>query len=240
MRNMKLSILSAMVAGVAAAAGSGLAAEVSSPDEPMSVWFDRPGRTFHEATVLGNGRLGAMDLGGVSKDRIVLNESSLWSGGPYVLPHSLHGEAQGQGPPQRRDQDRDGGKDVKSLSGEQGRSRTCALAPRRSFLALHVGWHLPWIRAVPRLILFAAHAAAGWILGQRHDRAGSRPPPAGPGDLGAATHPGGFGRGRPSGRRPGPGPPRRGGAGRGSAARRSCRPGPGRARRCSGPPRSRY
>jgi len=49
----------------------------------MSVWFDRPGRTFHESCVLGNGRLGAMDLGGVHKDRIVLNESSLWSGGPY-------------------------------------------------------------------------------------------------------------------------------------------------------------
>jgi hypothetical protein len=33
--------------------------------------------------VLGNGRLGAMDIGGVFKNRIVLNESSLWSGGPY-------------------------------------------------------------------------------------------------------------------------------------------------------------
>ena len=52
-------------------------------DEPMSVWFDRPGKTFHESCLLGNGRLGAMDLGGVNEDRIVLNESSLWSGGPY-------------------------------------------------------------------------------------------------------------------------------------------------------------
>ena len=59
------------------------AVEVAPPDEPMSVWFDKPGKTFHESTVLGNGRLGAMDLGGVSKDRIVLNESSLWSGGAY-------------------------------------------------------------------------------------------------------------------------------------------------------------
>jgi len=57
--------------------------EASAPAEPMSVWFDKPGRTFHESSVLGNGRLGAMDLGGVRKDRIVLNESSLWSGGPY-------------------------------------------------------------------------------------------------------------------------------------------------------------
>ncbi|HWI59650.1 MAG TPA: glycoside hydrolase N-terminal domain-containing protein, partial [Bacillota bacterium] len=53
------------------------------PDEPMSVWFDQPAATFHESCVLGNGRLGAMDLGGVNRERIVLNESSLWSGGPY-------------------------------------------------------------------------------------------------------------------------------------------------------------
>ena len=56
---------------------------IATPDEPPVVWFDRPGNSFHESCVLGNGRLGAMDLGGVSKDRIVLNESSLWSGGPY-------------------------------------------------------------------------------------------------------------------------------------------------------------
>ncbi|MGD0093158.1 MAG: glycoside hydrolase N-terminal domain-containing protein, partial [Planctomycetota bacterium] len=59
------------------------AEEMSAPAEPMSVWFDKPGRTFHESCVLGNGRLGAMDLGGVRRERIVLNESSLWSGGPY-------------------------------------------------------------------------------------------------------------------------------------------------------------
>ena len=55
----------------------------SPPDEPMSVWFDQPAKSFHESCVLGNGRLGAMDFGGVSETRIVLNESSLWSGGDY-------------------------------------------------------------------------------------------------------------------------------------------------------------
>ncbi len=62
---------------------SEVVAKEPPPDEPMSVWFDQPGRTFHDSCVLGNGRLGAMDLGGVNEDRIVLNESSLWSGGPY-------------------------------------------------------------------------------------------------------------------------------------------------------------
>ncbi len=59
------------------------AATVLPPDEPMSVWFDKPGATFLESCVLGNGRLGAMDFGGVTRNRLVLNESSLWSGGPY-------------------------------------------------------------------------------------------------------------------------------------------------------------
>lgn len=59
------------------------AADVSPPAEPMSVWFDQPGKSFHESCVVGNGRLGAMDLGGVDSERIVLNESSMWSGGPY-------------------------------------------------------------------------------------------------------------------------------------------------------------
>ena len=49
----------------------------------MNVWFSAPGKSFHESSVVGNGRLGAMDFGGVDQARIVLNESSMWSGGPY-------------------------------------------------------------------------------------------------------------------------------------------------------------
>ncbi len=52
-------------------------------DSSSSVWFAAPGKSFHESSVIGNGRLGAMDFGGVEEDRIVLNESSMWSGGPY-------------------------------------------------------------------------------------------------------------------------------------------------------------
>ena len=68
---------SAIVASLCQAAG------VSPPTEPMSVWFTNPAKSFHESCPLGNGRLGAMDFGGVGTERIVLNESSLWSGGPY-------------------------------------------------------------------------------------------------------------------------------------------------------------
>jgi alpha-L-fucosidase 2 len=50
---------------------------------PLYVWFDEPGKVFTESCLLGNGRLGAMDFGGVNQERIVLNESSMWSGGSY-------------------------------------------------------------------------------------------------------------------------------------------------------------
>jgi alpha-L-fucosidase 2 len=76
-------ILFLIVVTIMAVENLGHGGEVSPPAEPMSVWFDRPGNSFHESTVLGNGRLGAMDLGGVENDLIKLNESSLWSGGPY-------------------------------------------------------------------------------------------------------------------------------------------------------------
>jgi alpha-L-fucosidase 2 len=73
----------AAAALLAIVAGLGHAADVAPPSEPMSVWFVNPARSFHESCPLGNGRLGAMDFGGVARERIVLNESSLWSGGPY-------------------------------------------------------------------------------------------------------------------------------------------------------------
>lgn len=38
---------------------------------------------FHHALPLGNGRLGAMDFGGVELLRVALNEQGVWSGGEY-------------------------------------------------------------------------------------------------------------------------------------------------------------
>ncbi len=42
--------------------------------------FDRPAESFTESIPLGNGRLGAMVFGAPHLERIVLNESSMWSG----------------------------------------------------------------------------------------------------------------------------------------------------------------
>lgn len=60
-----------------------LALSARAEVNPWAVWFDEPGTSFLESSVVGNGRLGAMDLGGVERQRVVLNESTMWSGGPY-------------------------------------------------------------------------------------------------------------------------------------------------------------
>ncbi|MFC4599561.1 glycosyl hydrolase family 95 catalytic domain-containing protein [Cohnella hongkongensis] len=48
----------------------------------MKLQYDKPAVQWTEALPLGNGRIGAMHFGGVERDRIGLNEDSLWSGTP--------------------------------------------------------------------------------------------------------------------------------------------------------------
>jgi alpha-L-fucosidase 2 len=49
---------------------------------PLLLWYRQPARDWNEALPLGNGRLGAMVFGGVARERIQLNEDTLWAGGP--------------------------------------------------------------------------------------------------------------------------------------------------------------
>src|SRR5215468_1669962 len=48
----------------------------------MTLWHDRPAPQWDHATPVGNGRLGAMIFGLMNRERIQLNEETLWSGGP--------------------------------------------------------------------------------------------------------------------------------------------------------------
>ncbi len=48
----------------------------------MRLWCRQPAARWTEAMPIGNGRLGGMVFGGVVRERIQLNEDSLWSGGP--------------------------------------------------------------------------------------------------------------------------------------------------------------
>ena len=48
----------------------------------LNLWYKKPASAWTEALPLGNGKMGAMDWGGVQKDLIQLNDATLWSGGP--------------------------------------------------------------------------------------------------------------------------------------------------------------
>lgn len=47
------------------------------------LWYRQPARDWNEALPLGNGRIGVMVFGGVTKERLQLNEDTMWSGYPY-------------------------------------------------------------------------------------------------------------------------------------------------------------
>lgn len=76
-------LLLALLITVTPLAGSTLEASMPKAFDPSTtIWFDSPATSFTESLPLGSGRLGAMVFGGVETERIVLNENSLWSGGP--------------------------------------------------------------------------------------------------------------------------------------------------------------
>ena len=48
----------------------------------LVLWYNQPANAWTDALPVGNGRLGAMVFGGVERERIQLNEDTLWDGGP--------------------------------------------------------------------------------------------------------------------------------------------------------------
>ena len=57
---------------------SGLSAQ--NKQNEWQYYFDKPASIWEESIPLGNGRIGMMPWGGVERERVVLNEISLWSG----------------------------------------------------------------------------------------------------------------------------------------------------------------
>ena len=66
-------------------------------DQPLKLWYRQPAEAWTEALPVGNGRLGAMVFGGVARERLQLNEDTLWAGGPYdpAQPGCARGAAGG-------------------------------------------------------------------------------------------------------------------------------------------------
>jgi alpha-L-fucosidase 2 len=65
------------------AAAPQLTGQALAPGEPLSLWYRQPAARWTEALAIGNGRLGAMVFGGINRERLQLNEDTLWGGGPY-------------------------------------------------------------------------------------------------------------------------------------------------------------
>jgi alpha-L-fucosidase 2 len=54
---------------------------------PLLLWYDEPAGQWSEALPLGNGTMGAMVFGGISRERLQLNESTVWTGEPNTYAH---------------------------------------------------------------------------------------------------------------------------------------------------------
>lgn len=59
-----------------------LIAVLQSFAQKSVLWYEKPAELWEDALPIGNGRLGAMVFGIPGKERIQLNEDSLWPGGP--------------------------------------------------------------------------------------------------------------------------------------------------------------
>lgn len=56
------------------------AAQTPTNATAQKLWYRQPAVKWEEALPLGNGRLGAMVFGGVSEERLQLNEDTIWAG----------------------------------------------------------------------------------------------------------------------------------------------------------------
>ncbi len=59
----------------------------AGPISPLTLWYRQPATHWVEALPVGNGRLGAMVFGGTARERIQLNEDTVWTGEPHEYQH---------------------------------------------------------------------------------------------------------------------------------------------------------
>lgn len=57
-----------------------LSASVNAQQKALRLWYDKPAKLWEETLPLGNGRLGMTPDGGLTNEKIVLNDITLWSG----------------------------------------------------------------------------------------------------------------------------------------------------------------
>jgi alpha-L-fucosidase 2 len=78
-----IGALSLLVTSALAGLTASARAATSPSPSPLVIWYTRPATNWErEALPIGNGRLGAMIFGGTARERIQLNEDTLWAGSP--------------------------------------------------------------------------------------------------------------------------------------------------------------
>lgn len=77
--NVKHATTLLAVVGFFLSTTGGLAADKGGK---LKLWYDKPATVWDEALPIGNGRLAAMVFGDPVNEKLQLNESSFWSGGP--------------------------------------------------------------------------------------------------------------------------------------------------------------
>ncbi|SMO54243.1 alpha-L-fucosidase 2 [Fodinibius sediminis] len=55
---------------------------LKAQEQDLQLWYESPARAWTEALPVGNGSLGGMIFGGIDRERIQLNEESVWTGHP--------------------------------------------------------------------------------------------------------------------------------------------------------------
>lgn len=82
----QLTLFPRIVIGTLVLATAALAAEsfeqVPRQDPALRLWYTQPAADWNEALPLGNGRIGAMVFGGPERERLQLNEETIWTGAP--------------------------------------------------------------------------------------------------------------------------------------------------------------
>ncbi|NYI04957.1 glycoside hydrolase family 95 protein [Allostreptomyces psammosilenae] len=67
--------------------------EPTPPGAPLTLWYTAPATSWEEESLpIGNGALGAGVFGGVAREVVVLNEKTLWTGGPGSREGYDHGD----------------------------------------------------------------------------------------------------------------------------------------------------
>jgi alpha-L-fucosidase 2 len=60
---------------------------IAASAQDLRLWYPQPAARWVEALPVGNGQLGAMVFGGVQRERIQFNESTVWTGEPHDYAH---------------------------------------------------------------------------------------------------------------------------------------------------------